>query len=82
MEDIKNQEFHSDIDKMFKSYLAQELKPKIMVRDLKKKLILTDEKIYSKVLFDSNLNMYKQQENGTFMLVNNKDFDAVVVSEK
>jgi len=81
MEEIKNAQFHSDINKMFESYLANEPKPRIMVRDLKRDMILTDDKIYGNVLFDSNLNMYKLQDDGTHKLVDNKDFDAVVVKE-
>lgn len=81
MEEIKNAEFHSDINRMFESYLATEPKPRIMVRDLKRDRILTDPKIYENVLFDSSLRMYKLQADGTHQLVNNKDFDAVVVKE-
>ena len=81
MEEIKNAQFHSDINKMFESYLATEPKPRIMVRDLKRDMILTDGKIYENVLFDSNLNMYKLHTDGTHKLVDNKNFDAVVVKD-
>lgn len=79
MEEIKNAQFHSDMNKMFEEYLSQEEKPQIMVRDLKRDMILTDPKIYENVLFDSKCRMYKKQPDGTFVLVDNKDFDAVVV---
>ena len=78
-ETINNAQFHSDINVMFESYLATEPKPRIMVRDLKRDVILTSDNVYAKTLFDSNLNMYKMLDNGTFVAVDNKDFDAVVV---
>jgi hypothetical protein len=81
MEQSNNAQFHADINKMFESYLADDAKPKIMVIDTKKNEILTDKKIDDNVLFDSNLNMYKKQTDGTYEIVNNVNFDAVVVKK-
>jgi hypothetical protein len=76
---MNNEQFHSDIDKMFESYLSVERKP--MIRIAKDGIILTSMP-YHKVLFDSELNIYKKNEDGTLELVTDPHFKAVVVTSE
>lgn len=76
---MNNEKFHSDIDKMFESYLSVDSKP--VIRIAKDGIVLT--KIpYDRVLFDSKLNIYKKKEDGTLEQVTDPHFSAVVISEQ
>lgn len=83
MEDsIKNREFHSDMDRIFESYLSQEDKPQIMIKDKRSEKIIEDMN-YSKVFFDTDLNIYKKDKNsGALIKVDNPDFEAVVIKKQ
>ena len=71
--------FHEKVDKMFEEKLQYEEIPTIKVKSLKENRILENLN-YDKLLrFDSNLNMYKLQNDGTWVLVNNPDFKPVIV---
>lgn len=74
---MNNEQFHSDIDKMFASYLAVGEKP--VIRIAKDGVVLT-KLPYEKVLFDSELNIYKKNEDGTIEMVTDPHFKAVVVT--
>ena len=74
----ENDEFHSDIDKIFESYLKVGEKP--IIRIMKDGRILT-KMPYSKVLFDSELNIYKRNDDDSITPVNDPTFKAVVISE-
>jgi hypothetical protein len=73
----ENDQFHSDIEKMFASYLGDVGdKPKVMIA--KDGSIITKMN-YSKVLFDSDLNIFKINEDGTLKKIEDAAFKAVVV---
>jgi len=74
---MKNEQYHSDIDKMFESYLGANERPALRVA--KDGVVLT-KMPYGKVLFDSELNIYKKNEDGTIELVTDPHFKAVVVT--
>lgn len=74
---MKNEQYHSDIDKMFESYLGVNERP--VLRVAKDGVVLT-KMPYGKVLFDSELNIYKKNEDGTIELVTDPHFKAVVVT--
>lgn len=75
---MENQIFHSDIDRMFESYLQKEDEPRIMIIDLEKNQIL-NAMDYSRVFFDKTLNIYKIEKDGAIKKVDNPNFRAVVV---
>jgi hypothetical protein len=73
MEDL---EFHDKVDKMFESRLTRHV---IRIKDLENEKILTEDDMdYDKVLFDSNLNIYKIK-NGVTTLVENSNFKALML---
>ncbi len=74
---MKNEQFHSDIDTMFESYLSVNERP--VLRITKDGVVLT-KMPYGKVLFDSELNIYKKNEDGTIELVTDPHFKVVVVT--
>jgi hypothetical protein len=65
---------------MFESYLsAKEEQFQIRIKDISKDKILSDTDMnYSKVFFDSNLNIYKKNIEDRIELVNNDNFQAVL----
>jgi len=77
--DEKDSTFHSEINNMFESYLHMDDIPKILVKDVAKDRVLENID-YTKVFFDTDLNMYKL-ENGMFQRVDNPNFKPVVVKK-
>lgn len=77
MSSRENDQFHSDIEKMFESYLGDKSdKAKVMVS--KNGSIITKMN-YSRVFFDSDLNIFKLNENGTLTKVEDAAFKAEIV---
>lgn len=73
-----SKQFYEKVDKMFEEKLKYEEVPIIRVKSLKDNRILENLN-YDKLLrFDANLNMYKLQNDGTWVLVNNPDFEPVI----
>jgi len=73
-----NKQFYEKVDKMFEEKLQYEEIPIIRVKSLKDNRILENLN-YDKLLrFDANLNMYKLQHDGTWVLVDNPDFKPVI----
>jgi len=71
--------FYEKADKMFEEKLQYEEVPVIRVKSLKENRILENLN-YDKLLrFDSNLNMYKLQNDGSWAAVDNPDFKTVIV---
>ncbi len=71
---MEDKEFHDKVDNMFESKLRRHL---IRIKDLSNNKILTENDMnYEKVLFDSELNIYKI-ENGAPVLVENENFKAL-----
>ncbi len=75
---MENETFHSDIDKIFESYLKQDEKPVIRITQNGKILAKMP---YGQVLFDSELNIYKRSKEGELILITDPSFKAVVVSQ-
>ena len=59
---MSDENFYKEIDFMFESYLsAKEEQFQIRIKDISKDKILSDADMnYSKVFFDSDLNIYKK----------------------
>jgi hypothetical protein len=77
---MNNDKFYKEIDFMFESHLsAKKDKLHIRIKDVSKNVILTDVDMnYSKVFFDSDLNIYKKNADGGIELVNSDKFEAVI----
>lgn len=60
---MENGVYHSDINKLFESYLKKEDEPQVLVFDIKENKLIR-KMDYSKVLFDTNLNIYKKTQKG------------------
>jgi hypothetical protein len=77
---MSDENFYKEIDFMFESYLsAKEEQFQIRIKDISKDKILSDTDMnYSKVFFDSDLNIYKKNMEDRFELVNNDNFQAVL----
>jgi hypothetical protein len=74
-----SKQFDEKVDKMFEEKLHYEEIPVIRVRSLKENRILENLN-YDKLLrFDANLNMYKLQNDGNWVLVENPDFKPEIV---
>jgi hypothetical protein len=76
---MSDENFYKEIDFMFESYLsAKEEQFQIRIKDISKDKILSDADMnYSKVFFDSDLNIYKKNIEDRIELVNNDNFQAV-----
>jgi hypothetical protein len=72
----ENDQFHSDMENMFKSFLMTGEEPKIMVAKNGK---IIEKMSYHKVFFDSDMNIYKIKENGTLEKIQDAAFKAIVV---
>jgi len=73
---MEDKEFHDKVDKMFESRLKRHI---IRIKDLESEKILTEDDMnYSKVLFDSELNIYKVVD-GKPVLVENTNFKAILL---
>lgn len=77
---MSDEKFYKEIDLMFESHLSTKKdKLQIRIKDIAKNRILTDADMnYSKVLFDSNLNIYKKNPDGGIELVDNDNYEAVI----
>lgn len=69
-------EFYDKVDEMFESRLKRHI---VRIKDLENNKILAESDMdYTRVLFDSDLNIYKITENGP-ELVENKNFKALLI---
>lgn len=71
--------FYEKVDGMFEENLEYEEIPVIRIKDLVNNKILEGEQYETRLRFDVNLKMYKLQDNGDWVLVNNPNFKPVVV---
>lgn len=74
---MENEQFHSDIDRMFESYLGRGEKPILRIA---KNGVVNTKMPYDKVVFDSDLNIYKKNADGTLERVTDPQFSVVVIS--
>lgn len=72
-----DEEFYKQANNIFEEKLHYEEIDTVLIKDMSKNIILNSIP-YSKILFDSDLNIYKK-ENGTITKVDNPNFKAVVV---
>lgn len=73
---MEDEEFHNKVNDMFESRLKKNI---IRIKNIEKDKILTEEDMnYSKVVFDSNLNIYKIVE-GELILIEDDNFKAFIL---
>jgi hypothetical protein len=71
-----DEKFHDKVDDMFESRLKRHI---VRIKDLENNKILSETDMdYGRVLFDSDLNIYKIVD-GTPELVENKNFKALLI---
>lgn len=76
---MNNNLFHEKVDKMFEEKLQYEEFPVIRIRDIKENKILENIDYKNLLRFDADLNMYKLQKDGTWMIVNDANFKPEIV---
>lgn len=79
-----DERFFKEIDFLFEEHLSP-VKDNLQLRikNIKTNTILTPEDMnYSKVFFDSDLNIYKIGNNGVLIKVQDENFEAVVMRQE
>jgi hypothetical protein len=74
-----------EVNLMFETHLTPtKHKLQLRIKDISKDTILPESKSmnYSKVLFDSDMNIYKVDSEGRAILVENENFEAVVMKQE
>ena len=77
--------FYQEVKFLFESYLSPKRdKLQIRIKDIEKDSILEESKSmnYSRVLFDSEMNIYKINAQGIPVLVENENFEAIVMKQE
>ncbi len=73
---MEDKEFHDKVNDMFESRLKRYI---VRIKDLANDKILTEKDMnYQRVLFDSNLNIYKLTD-GIPRLVEDENFKAILI---
>lgn len=73
---MEDKEFHDKVNEMFEGKLKRYV---VRIKDIANNKILTESDMnYDKVLFDSNLNIYKI-DGGMPVLVENQNFKAILL---
>lgn len=81
---MNDDKFFQEIKFLFESYLSPKKDNlQLRVRNISKDVILTEKDMnYSKVFFDSDLNMYKIDKDGKLVAVENDNFETVVMRQE
>mgnify|MGYP003425764871 CR=1 FL=1 len=81
---MSDEKFFKEIDFLFETYLSPKKdRLQIRVKNIEKNSILSEKEMnYSKVFFDSQLNIYKIGKDGNIERVDNENFEAVVMRQE
>ena len=81
---MSDTKFYKEIQFLFEIYLSPKKDSlQLRIRDIEKNSILSETDMnYSKVLFDSDLNIYRINTEGKFIKVENDNFEAVVMRQE
>lgn len=81
---MSDEKFYKEIKFMFEEYLSPKKdRLQIRVKNIEKDSILSEKEMnYSKVFFDSELNMYKIGKDGNLERVDNDNFEAVIMKQE
>lgn len=79
-----DKKFYKEIKFIFESYLSPSKDVLCLrVRNVENNSILSDADMnYSKVFFDSNLNVYKKGKDGNLIKIEDDNFEAVVMRQE
>jgi len=79
---MEDTEFIKKVETMFQENLTYTPKMVLRVKNIKEnKVFGINDMNYGKIRFDHNLNIYKFDEKGEWVLVNNDNFKAIVVEQ-
>ena len=80
---MNDEKFYKEIDLLFEKYLSsKENVLKLRIKNIEKNTILSETDMnYSKVFFDSDLNIYKIDGEGKIVKVENGNFESVVMKK-
>jgi hypothetical protein len=81
---MSDEKFYKEIKFMFEEYLSPKKdRLQIRVKNIEKDSILSEKEMnYSKVFFDSELNMYKIGKDGNLERVDNDNFEAIIMKQE
>lgn len=81
---MSDKKFYKEIQFLFESYLTPKRdRLQLRVKNIEKDSILSNEEInYSKVFFDTELNLYKLDKTGKLIKVENDNFESVVMKQE
>ena len=81
---MSDNKFYKEIQFLFETYLSPKKDNlQLRVRNVEKDSILSETEMnYSKVFFDSDLNLYKIDKEGKLVLIENDNFEAVVMRQE
>lgn len=81
---MKDKEFYQEVKFLFENYLTPSKdRLRLRIRNIEKNSILEDDSMnYSKVFFDSDLNIYKVDKDGRLTKVENENFETAVMLQK
>lgn len=79
---MSDKEFYKEIDFLFENYLSSRKDGLVIrIKDISKDKILEDMN-YSKVFFDSDLNIFKIDKDGKLIKVEDRNFESVVLRKE
>lgn len=81
---MSDNKFYEEIKFMFESYLSPKKdRLKLQIKNItQNKILNSDDMNYSKVFFDSDLNIYKIDKSGKLQLIENDEFETVVMKQE
>lgn len=81
---MSDTKFYKEVHLLFENYLTKKKDYlQLRIRNIEKNSILSEKEMnYSKVFFDSELNIYKINKEGAFEKVENDNFEAVVMKQE
>lgn len=81
---MNDTKFYKEIQFLFESYLSPKKDSLVLrVKNIEKDSILAETEMnYSKVFFDSDLNIYRIDKEGKITKVDNDNFEAVVMRQE
>lgn len=81
---MKDAEFYKEVNFLFENILTPKKdRLQIRVKDIAKDKILTNSDMsYSRVFFDSDLNLFKIDKDGKIVRVENENFEVVVMRQE
>jgi hypothetical protein len=78
---MSDEKLFEEIKIMFENHLTHKKdRVKLLIKDIEKDTVLSSIS-YSKVLFDSEMNIYKINDSGIPIMIDNDNFESVIVKQ-